>query len=134
MKEKIKMAVILGLAGLLFLIVGLYLSYFNHMGYKTTKARVTRIEYDSNSETSIPYLTFSVDGVVYSNIRGSSSSSSYHQGKKVKIYYDPNDPTRIESGDTMIGGVISLAVAGGMFLTIILIFAKGQVRENEEGT
>lgn len=132
MKEKIKMSVILGLVGLMFLVVGLYLLFFNHMGYKKTTAKITKIEMRS-SEDTYTYVTFAVDGVVYSNINCMSSSSSYSEGKKIKIYYDPNDPTKVQAADTITGGVISLTCAGGLFFTIILIFTKGQVREDEEG-
>lgn len=114
-------AVILLVMGIGLIAIGAYLSFFQTKGFKSTTATIERIEtidkgYDSDNRRDIDhevYVTYTVDGKTYTNMRLDTYASSYNPGKDVKIYYNPANPADIH-GDVGIMGILMLI--GGIIL------------------
>lgn len=132
--------IIFSTVGILTIILALYAGYsqneFNNNA-KSTSAHVNNVEAKENKTTYTEkrkgkktknkrtvtttkytaHVTYEVDGKVYSGIELENVSSWLKAGDTITIYYDENDPTRIDdrlpnSTRTM----IIIAVAGVIFL------------------
>ena len=98
--------IIFFIAGALFLGIGSYVAFFSHKGYVETTARITSVERisraGSDDDSYRVYVEYTVDGQRYEGLSNSHSSGDV-AGKKVKIYYDPEDPSRIVGDGTVLG-------------------------------
>ena len=119
--------VIMLLGSLFFLCLGVYVTFFTHTGYEETTATITRIESTrhGNKRTHTDYVTYEVNGVTYEGILN-VHQSNYREGKEIKIYYDPSDPSRL-SGDSGSLGYFIMGISGfsGVF-SLAMIFGKGR--------
>lgn len=109
--------------GLVFLAVGAAFiyqqSWFSEHGIRTT-ATITGIEYKRKG-TSRTHVKYEVDGKQYTPVL-TQYSSSYHVGKNIEIYYDPDNPAKVFS--PMILPIVfpilgALFAAGGIFMLVV---------------
>lgn len=118
LKQSTGVAVLL-IFGLAFSAIGAYLLFFFHKGYEgVTEAVITRIVVEQSTRDDYihtAYVSYEVDGVSYNDIRSDYYQSSYVVGKKIKIYYDLNDPTDFRA-DTSFGGYIACGVGVIIFI------------------
>ena len=98
--------VIFLLLGLLFLGVGVYVTFFLTRGYVATTAVIERVELVpgtvDEADTYKPYVRYSVDGSIY-HAWSDVSSSSYREGKRIKIFYNPANPEEIHGSAGFVG-------------------------------
>lgn len=129
------LAVLLILACLACAGVGAWFQFFRTAGYKETTAVITRIETiehhgaskQKHRNSSVAYVRYEVNGRKY---EGPSDiwESNYQEGMQIKVYYDPEDPSKL-AGDPGILGIFFMGMGGaGLFIVILMtIFDKGQV-------
>ena len=107
------------IAGAAFLGIGIYVTFFSHRGYVETTARiisVERIDHGTEDDSHIVYVEYTVDGQTYQE-KSNAYTSGDKEGKKVKIYYDPEDPSKIVRDGSVIGyismgcGVLAMLIA-----------------------
>ena len=113
---------------LLFAGIGIYLSFFAGNTKKfDRRTEAFKIEpnerYDSDDGTMYqPVYYFQVKGKEY-ECESKSSSSSYPNKKKNKVYYDSKNPTKClteyDKSSSAFGGIICLIAAGVMLFLII---------------
>lgn len=90
--EKLVMTIFF-VIGCVLIIIGLnmYFNMFNKENKIETRGTITDIDSDN-----IVYVAYNVDGVEYkSQLEG--YSDFFYEGKKIKIYYDKNNPNKIDS-------------------------------------
>lgn len=112
------------ICGLFFLGFGIFFTGRNK-NYVETTAVITEIRTNraGSDEDHDVFVAYTVDGQEY-NALSDTYSSSYFEGKEIKIYYNPDDPSVIR-GDSKVIGII-LTVIGGV-LTGITVFVAGAV-------
>ena len=81
--------------GLVLLGFGIHLLKQNVSSYIETTAVITRVDYIP--VFSKVFVEYTVDGKLYEDIPLGSYVTGDTEGKEVIIYYDPEDPTVIES-------------------------------------
>ena len=99
--------------GLIFIVVGLvvYLCFFNYQNKIETTGTITKISaYPNDNDV---YVSYNVNGKDYENILN-GYASNFYEGKKIKIYYDKDNPNKI--------GMKSLDLLFLIFPSIGLIF------------
>ncbi len=97
----------------------------NSKGKKVTKHKV--------------YVDYTVDDIVYDHIQLDSYNSWMSVGKTIEIYYNPENPRQIMSGDTTAFMIMLCVGAGFTVLTVILLISlivKGEKQKKliAEGT
>ena len=103
--------------GVVFILVGLiiYLCFFNYQNKIETTGTITKISAyrnDNDSDYDV-YVSYNVNGKDYENILN-GYASNFYEGKKIKIYYDKDNPNKI--------GMKSLDLLFLIFPSIGLIF------------
>ena len=118
--------VIAAVIGVVIFAVGIYLSFFETKGFLTTTAVVDRIEETWNGTDADGVNDYDYDVWVSYSINGRTHqgeldtyNSSYQEGKRIKIYYDPENPERIH-GDSRKFGMI-LWVAGPIVTAVAVV-------------
>ena len=108
-KTTLILAIVIGLAlcGL-----GIYLNFFQTKGFAVTAAEIEEIEEtytgtDADGHDEYRYdvtVSYSVNGTSY---RGKldTYSSNYEVGKRVRIYYDPQDPEVIHGDSKLVAKI-----------------------------
>lgn len=93
--------------GLVFLAVGVYVTFFRTMGMVKTTAEITNIDVVNRGDDNdhIVYVKYTVDGVDYNDVRLDTWVSTYKVGKNVTVYYDPDDPSQIHGKSFFVGGM-----------------------------
>ena len=116
--------------GIFLCAVGIYLSFFETKGFLTTTAVIDRIEetWVGDDDTNYDvWVTYSVDGRTYQG-ELDTYNGSYREGKRIKIYYDPENPERIH-GDSRKFGMI-LWVAGPIVTAVAIVTMVKDKRTN----
>lgn len=122
---KIVMSIFL-IVGIIFVALGFFIwndtKNFMKNAIKT-EATITRINEryhgDGDSDYDV-YVSYFVDGNSY-NEELNTYNSSMREGKKITIYYNPDNPKEIMSSDSSIIVIIFLII-GGVFVLIPLIW------------
>jgi hypothetical protein len=104
---------------LIFAVVGILLFAFmliqliNNVNFRKnaieTTATISRITSSSDDTDHTAYIEYQVNGRTY-NDRLSYYSSGLYEGKKIKIYYDPDNPSQIVDG-TLLNDIWPLLLA-----------------------
>lgn len=104
----------------LLIITGIWLQFFYSRGFVRTTAIIVSIQeegYDSDNDEMLysAVVEYTVGGVTYTE-KLDTHSSSYREGKTVKVLYDPENPSVVHDGDGMglyilIGGILVLVVS-----------------------
>lgn len=124
---------IFALIGLIVIIVGICLSTANSEFMKTANfaegiiTDVTSYR-DSDGDTHrTVYVAYEVDGIRYEDTT-SFTSSSMREGKKIKIYYNPDLPSdfRVE-GETVFEAVFPIAFGGIFFIVGMSLVVPGVI-------
>ncbi len=118
------------LAGLVLLGFGIHLLKQNIDVYVETTAVITRVDYVP--VFSKVFVEYTVDGKLYEDVPLGSYVTGDTEGKEVIIYYDPEDPSVIESqgGSTpskfciLLGVVLTVYGVLGIYRNRRTIFAK----------
>ncbi len=113
------------LLGVFLLIFGFHMLTQNVGRYIETTAVISKIE--GVSILSKAYVSYTVDGRLYEDIPIGSPSSIDQVGTELPIYYDPDDPTVIESQ----GGssFAKCALLLGALLIVYTIITTGRNRK-----
>lgn len=114
--------------GLVLIIFGIILLGFNHNKYVETVGRITSVsegifDDETNQQQYDIDFTYTVDGKEY-NGTFSNLSEKYGVGEDIKVFYDPEDPTK--TTNSKLGGILApviiglgvLAAALGVFMTV----------------
>ena len=113
--------VYLGFAtGLTYLII----SYTLHAGYVKTEAVVVAIDkYGDDNEVTYSYIA---DGETIESTQRARLLFNRHEGDRVKVRYDPEDPTELENGSdkTFVWICTLLFGAGAAIYTIVMIRSR----------
>lgn len=102
--------------GVLLFAIGIYLSFFQTRGYARTTAIIDRIEEtwrgtDADGSDEYDYevwVTYSAEGKTYSG-ELDTYNSSYKVGKRIRIYYDPENPEKIHGDSRKLGMILWIA-------------------------
>lgn len=107
---------------LLALAVGIFLLIDRQGTFEKTTARIDRIEeeYDFDETKYTAYVSYTVDGKRYRDIRLDSYNGSMHEGDIIEIEYDVNDPERTRTGGSLIIAIIFICVGGAGVLYFLL--------------
>ncbi len=127
--NKKKTQIIAAVVGVLICGMGLYLSFFETRGFVATTAVIDRIEETWSGSEDTDYdvwVSYSAEGRSYYG-ELDNYSSSYHEGKRIKIYYDPQNPERIH-GDSRKFGMILWIV--GPIITAVSVAAMVKEKGN----
>ena len=116
------------LLGLLFLGVGVYATFFLTRGFVATTAVIERVELVPGTMTYKPYVRYSVDGSIY-HAWSDVSSSSYREGKRIKIFYNPANPEEIHGSAGFVG--VAAMAAGAVCMAA---GSAGLFKERRRGT
>lgn len=120
--------VIFLLLGLLFLGVGVYATFFLTRGFVATTAVIERVELVPGTMTYKPYVRYSMDGSIY-HAWSDVSSSSYREGKRIKIFYNPANPEEIHGSAGFVG--VAAMAAGAVCMAA---GSAGLFKERRRGT
>ena len=142
MKKKTNIASYIAIAmlvlfALVFLVIGIAgkVNLDTFMGKaEKTEARITRIEeyYTRNSKGKRVkkhdvYVQYTVDGKTYNSELDSYNSSMY-ESKIIEVYYDPDRPGKIMSGDNL--PFIIMMCVGGVFAVIAVVVLVKVIKSN----
>lgn len=111
---------------------GVYMSFFSTRGYVKTKALITQIESDygaSDSPSYTVHVEYVVDGQLYAGI-SDVHVSGYKTGKRIDIYYNPDNPTEFH-GDVPVVGYFFTGI-GGVSCLFSLIMLASAVKARKE--
>lgn len=134
--------------GIILIVFGIYMFIVNNQNqnYVETKANVTSIEVDQEAyvdeegnqveATYTVKLTYTVDGKEYTGEL--SGVSKYNPGDKIKIYYNPDNPTEITQTKSLILPIAIVvaglaALVGGIISSIHAIKEHKELKIQEEG-
>lgn len=115
----------------LFVAIGVYLLFQGTDGLVATEATISEITVDHtfDDDDRDAYVDYTANGVAYSHVRLDYYSSSFYEGKKITVYYDPSDPGRITAGKDPLLGILLICFSApiGVFLLIrtILTYKRG---------
>lgn len=134
--------------GIILIIFGIAMFVINNKNsnYIETEAIVTKTELieeehsDANGDhvdaTYNVYIKYTVNDNEYNELLG--ELSGYKEGEKIKIYYDPSDPSKITQTKSLIfpiifviGGVVSLV--GGVLSGVSSYKRHKKMKEQEKG-
>ena len=121
------------IAGIVMLVLGIYLGFFQGKGYEKTTALISRIDEveDPAADDGVSYqatIQYMVDGKEYFEVLD-SYSSSYKVGKEIKIKYDPADPSKVHE-DSL--GLYIYLIVGGLVLIAVPIYSMMKNRKQKE--
>lgn len=126
MRGSRKTSIYLFFFGIVILVIGIYMNFFEGRGYIETTAVIDHIDEtysggDNDTEYDV-YVNYTVDGKDYQS-RSDYYSPSYKEGKEIKIYYNPDNPQQIH-GDSK-GFRIYILVVGVVILVVsVLAFLR----------
>lgn len=125
--------IILSFMAIIFIVIGVVLKINNDKFMATaekTTGTITEIEVyytrDSDGDRVRKhrvYVEYTVDGEKYEN-RLDSYNSAMRVGGSVTVYYDPQNPTDISSGDASIVTIIMICVGGLLLVVDIIIVVR----------
>lgn len=139
-------------AGVILILFSIFIFYVvsSSQGYMETDAVVVRTELYENPEetqqsdetvadifdvfgntrdrTKTIYVNYTVDGVEYEEVYG--VFTGYKEGDKIRVCYDPEDPTKLVQPGSLLHPAVILAV--GVAAIIAGIFCLRSVFKEEE--
>ena len=123
---------------LMFAIPGFVIIFADRSGFAETEATVQRIERVSSGTNSKgkteyyhkTYVYYNVDGKNYEMQELGSYHNDYYVGKKIKIYYNVNNPFDIH-GDDIVMGIILLCVSAALFVAAGVFIFKGDFLDDK---
>ena len=118
-KNKKTALIVVAVIGVLALAFGIYLRYFETRGFVKTTAVIERIDEnylgtDADGHDDYQYdvyVMYSADGKTYHG-RSDTYSAGYKEGKRIPIYYNPENPEEIH-GDSRILAVACMIASDG---------------------
>lgn len=126
-------AAVFGFVGAVFIFGGIF-SVVQQKSFmedaERVEALITDIQYyrSSNGHRSEDvYVSYEIDGEEYETKLG-EYSSSMHKGQTIDLYYDPDDPYEVMTGDVAkTVGIIFIIVGGVVFsASMIIVFLRGR--------
>ena len=123
-------AVLLGFAALA---AGIYMTFFERRGFKETTAVIEKIDeiYDGTDEDGMTryrydvYVVYTVDGKEYHGV-SDFYSGTYKEGKRIKIFYNPDDPEQIH-GDSFGAGIYCMIIGPVLIAVPLIIFIRDRM-------
>ena len=111
--------------GIALIVFGILMLVFNNDSYLETVGKVKEVVETLNSENAKVYditFKFTVDGTEYEDTFD-EQPKEYKVGDDIKVYYDPEDPTRTSSSKTgilppILIGLGALALVAGVLMTV----------------
>ena len=111
--------------GIALIVFGILMFVFNNDSYLETVGKVTEVVETINTENAKVYdvtFQFTVDGKEYTDTF-MEQPKEYKTGDDIKVYYDPEDPTRTSSSKTgilppVLIGLGALALVAGVLMTV----------------
>jgi hypothetical protein len=121
-----KLKILAGILSLTVLTVGVYMTFFQSLGFVKTTASITDVRMDSTGESTVyyPTVTYTVDGKTYTT-ELDTASGSYRIGQQVSVLYDPGNPSVAHDSG---GFGLYLMIAGAVILAVIVFSA---IREKQ---
>jgi len=123
---------VFSIVGIAFLVAGMVsFSFINN--FKENAIEHTAIITDihrnrgADSDETTVYVEYFVEGKKYEQ-QLDFYSSGMSVGDEVKIYYNPDNPNKIQSDSTIIFSIMFLGM-GGLFFSIAFILVLGKVKE-----
>ena len=111
-------------------IFGIHLTFFSNKGLKKTDALITRIDEiylghdeDGDDYDYEVYVQYKEKRKKYIDARLDTFEGSYKEGKTIKIYYDPADPS-VPHGETKGMGIYLMIAGPVIFLIGLFILLK----------
>jgi hypothetical protein len=137
------MGIIFALVGAVILIIGIVFAVrgvFSLVNTEKTTAVLMKYQpqSDSDEENNVYgtygyFFNYTVDGVNYKNIPVPYYSTEHHEGKRITIYYDPQDPESVTTGTWAFFGCFITLPMAFMFLCIGLpIIIVNRARERRK--
>ncbi|MBR6095124.1 MAG: DUF3592 domain-containing protein [Lachnospiraceae bacterium] len=126
--NKLRIAMILIVAGIILMAGGIYIGYGRQNGYRPKKAIISEINPNrttgGNRHPSVQ-VRYSVGGMQYMTYLN-SYSSSYKEGGEITIYYNPDNPSEIKSDMRKPGFFIALAGLIAVIAGPVLLLGNGR--------
>ena len=118
--------------GVIAILIGAYVTFFQSRGFEKTTATIVSIEedertFENEDATYTVTAEYDVDGTRYTGTLD-SYSPSYAVGKTVTVRYDPNDPTVIHSG----GGIGLYALIVGVVIVAVILVTGVKNKKSQE--
>ena len=125
-RQRAGMNLAFAIVGVLAIAIGIYLVFFHSKGFIETEATIVSIEtiesdVDGEEEEHIVIVRYEVDGTAYEE-ELDDYSPTYHEGKTVKVYYDPKNPSTIHGGNGL--GIYFLIIGVLMLGGAIYLYLK----------
>ena len=134
-------------AGIMLLVAGVifFTAIRKNQNYIETESTVTRVELEEEAHTDANgdrveatytvWVKYTVDGKEYEEDLG--GMSEYKAGDKMKIYYNPEDPSQITQTKSLIIPIVILAAGAaaliaGVFSSINAIKRINKMKEQEK--
>lgn len=126
--------------GIIFLVVGLLLQFgvfsIDEEDRIYTTATITRIDtyHDSDGDTSHKvYVEYQVDDNLLES-KLNTYVSSYYEGKEIDVYYDKNNPSRVQTDGANFLGIIFIVLGGilaifGAFMLFVRFNGDSKARK-----
>ena len=128
-------------AGIILIIFGIFMFIVNNnnKNYVEVESTVTSVNIDQEAYIDVDgnqveatytvNLKYNVDGKEYTG--DLSGVSKYNIGDKIKIYYNPDDPTQITQTKSLILPIV-IVVAGLSSLTFGIVSSIRAIKEHKE--
>ena len=131
-----KVWILLFLFSIVVLGIGIYLGFIKSRGYVRSTGVVISLRaedtYDSERGGTVTYyyptVRYTVDGREYQGELDMSAAES-SMGRELKIQYDPNDPSRVNSYSP--GIVIYIIILGGVLVVLSIAMLFRSVKTSE---
>ena len=135
-------------AGIILIVFGVIMFNINNknQNYIETESTVTSVAVEQEAYTDtegnqveatyVVDITYTVDGKEYTgNLPG---QSKHNVGDKIKIYYNPDDPTKITQTKSMILPVVIIvaglaSLVGGIISAVRVVKEHKELKTQEEG-
>ena len=117
--------------GVVVIIAGIYINFFQTKGFEKTKATITTIEekeaeFPTDSDREIEHVVtveYSVNGNEYEEVLD-FYSPTFREGSVVEVLYNPANPSEIHSNSPF--RIIILIIGIAIVLIVIISFIRGK--------
>ena len=122
--------------GVVVIIGGIYINFFQTRGFEKTKATITSIEekeaeFLTDSDREIEHVVtveYTVDGNEYEEVLD-FYSPTFKEGSVVEVLYNPANPSEIHSNSPF--RVIILIIGIVIVLVVVISFIRGKINQKK---
>ena len=119
--------------GIALIVFGILMFVFNNDSYLETVGTVTEVVETLNAENNKVYdvsVSFTVDGKKY-DCTFTEQTKEYKAGDDIKVYYDPEDPTKTSPSKTGILPPVLIGLGVVALVAGVLMTVKAYKKSNE---